>query len=656
LRLTDIFLSYNREDQAVAKQFADGLEAQGLSVWWDVGLKTGEAYDEVTEAALRTAKAVLVLWSPQSVKSRWVRAEALLAQRLGTLAPVMIAPCERPIMFELTQTADLTGWKGSLADPLWIAFLSDMKSRLRSQHEPKSGDQAPPLRALMSGAPRPDPQRRALLWTGGAALLLSTAGAGLWLATNANRDQTRSESGTSIAILPFANISGDAAQNYFAEGLSAEVRAELARNTLLQVAAQTSSAAMKDLKDGAIAIAKTLGVAYLLEGNVRKGPDTIRVNADLIDGATGFSKWSQTFDRPLENVFEVQNEIASAVALALAVQMTSAMDRQSRSDKEERPVGGTLNVAAFEHFLRGRELFESAQSEQTDREALGEFDAAIAQDKDYAAAYAGRARVLAVLANQSATEGQIRQLQKDAIVAAQTAVRLAPDFAAGHSALGLVYFQMKLDAKAAKEPFEKSLLHGAGDGDVVTGHAVYSARIGDHAAAATSIAKALRLDPLNPTVFRSAGQVEAAAHRYASALPYYDRALTLNPKMSTAHFLKGEALVLLGKVSDARTAFEAEPNRLFRQTGLTITALKSGNKGQADRMLQKLVDEFGDASAYQQAQIHAQANDLPKALDALVRARKYGDAGLILAKNDQMLDPIRQEPLFLDLLKSIGLI
>ena len=109
----DIFLSYNREDQAVARRFAEAFEDEGFAVWWDSALRAGEAYDEVTETALRTAKAVVVLWSPRSVVSRWVRAEATLADRNKTLVPCTIEPCDRPIMFELTQTAELTTEPGA---------------------------------------------------------------------------------------------------------------------------------------------------------------------------------------------------------------------------------------------------------------------------------------------------------------------------------------------------------------------------------------------------------------------------------------------------------------------------------------------------------------------------------------------------------------
>src|SRR6185503_9718341 len=164
--MPDIFLSYNREDQATARRFAEAFAAEGLDVWWDATLRSGEAYDEVTETALKTAKAVVVLWSPRSVVSRWVRAEATLADRNKTLLPVTIEACDRPIMFELTQTADLTRWDGSRADKAWVEFLGDVK------------------RFVGAGAPTPRPA---------AAEVTATL---------------RSDR-LSICVLPFANMSAD---------------------------------------------------------------------------------------------------------------------------------------------------------------------------------------------------------------------------------------------------------------------------------------------------------------------------------------------------------------------------------------------------------------------------------------------------------------
>ena len=119
--MPDIFLSYSRDDQPTARRFAEAFGREGFSVWWDQTLRSGEAYDKVTEKALEEARAVVVLWSVKSVDSRWVRAEATQADRNGTLVPVMIEPCKRPIMFELTHTAELSHWKGDPGDPAWKA-------------------------------------------------------------------------------------------------------------------------------------------------------------------------------------------------------------------------------------------------------------------------------------------------------------------------------------------------------------------------------------------------------------------------------------------------------------------------------------------------------------------------------------------------------
>lgn len=130
---TDIFISYSREDRARAHDFARALTERGLNVWWDAALHSGETFDEVIEAQLNAAKAVLVLWSPRSVRSRWVRAEATLADRRNKLIPVIIEPCDRPIIFELAHTIDLGHWHGDGDDPAWQTFLSDLMRLARPQ-------------------------------------------------------------------------------------------------------------------------------------------------------------------------------------------------------------------------------------------------------------------------------------------------------------------------------------------------------------------------------------------------------------------------------------------------------------------------------------------------------------------------------------------
>lgn len=152
--MPDIFLSYNREDQLRARRFAEALLAEGFDVWWDVALRTGEDYDQVTETALNEAEAVIVLWSGRSVQSRWVRAEATVAQRNRTFIPVMIEPCTRPVMFELTQSADLTDWDGSPGAPAWLAFVADLRAHLAQRAAPAKAPPPPSVPSLHSGERR----------------------------------------------------------------------------------------------------------------------------------------------------------------------------------------------------------------------------------------------------------------------------------------------------------------------------------------------------------------------------------------------------------------------------------------------------------------------------------------------------------------------
>ena len=159
--MPEIFLSYNREDAATAKLFADAFAREGLEVWWDQTLHSGDAYDEVTENALHSVGAVVVLWSPRSVASRWVRAEATVADQNKTFMPVMIAACRKPVMFELTQTADLSHWRGKADDPAWRTFVGDVRRMLGRKARPAAATIEPAV-AAQGGAATANPRGR---WT-----------------------------------------------------------------------------------------------------------------------------------------------------------------------------------------------------------------------------------------------------------------------------------------------------------------------------------------------------------------------------------------------------------------------------------------------------------------------------------------------------------
>ncbi|MFZ4070562.1 MAG: TIR domain-containing protein [Caulobacterales bacterium] len=356
----DIFLSYNREDQAHAKLFAEGFEAQGFKVWWDVGLRTGEAYDVVTETALRTAKAVVVLWSKKSVQSRWVRAEATLADRNKTLVPCMIEPCERPIMFELTQTAELGHWQGEAGDKAWLGFLADVQ-RFVAKSAP-SVIAAPSAPLLSTPAPAPAPKR------GGRP---------------------------SLAILPFTNRSPDPADNIFAQGLVEDLIAALSLASGARVLSQSATAPYRkealDLKR----IGDELGVRYVLEGNVRRAGLALRVTCQLVQAATGAIVWTQMFARPLSELAELQDELVTELAGQLGAQVQRLeMDRALK-----KPGDWT----AWEAVARSISYFSRFDD---DSRRLGEEEArrAVALAPDYGLAQANLAHILSAAFTQNLDE------------------------------------------------------------------------------------------------------------------------------------------------------------------------------------------------------------------------------------------------------------
>ncbi|MEP7311585.1 MAG: TIR domain-containing protein [Pseudomonadota bacterium] len=333
-----IFLSYSRDDQPIARHFAEGLEREGFSVWWDQALSAGEAFDKSTEKALKDARAVVVLWSKRSAESRWVRSEATLADRYGTLVPVTIEQCDRPIMFELTHTADLANWSGDPADPRWRSFVAGLHKTIGTTAIPPSG-------ATTQTTPVIAPARQWTAWAALAVAALAIAAGVAWYLHDSRPGPTSAAVDRSIAVLPFENFSADADQNHFADGLTEEILNSLARIPDLQVTARTSAFAFKGKSEDLKSVGKTLGVAHVLEGSVRRSGDQLRVTTQLINTVTGFHLWSQTYERRLTDIFAIQDDIARSVAGALQVTLGVGIGRDP---------GMTRNIEAYEAWLAAR--------------------------------------------------------------------------------------------------------------------------------------------------------------------------------------------------------------------------------------------------------------------------------------------------------------
>lgn len=623
-----MFISYARADRARVAPIADALTAHGHRLWWDALIDGGAAFAKTIETELGSADAVVVVWSAASVVSDWVRDEAAHARDRGKLVPVTLDGTPPPLGFGQYHAIDLSAWRG---DPNAPQMDSLFRGIAMAQ-----GQEAPE-RVVTGTKPKALSRRAAMIGGGGIALAAGIGGV-LWFDPFGGRAHANS-----VAVLPFSNLSNSRDQDYFSDGLAEEVRSALARNAALQVAAPTSSKVFRDHTDDAKTVGRKLGVAYLLEGSVRRAGEMVRVVAELTDARTGFSSWSQTFDRKLDDIFTVQSEIADTVAQALAAKVAPVTK-----------AGGTKVVAAYDAYLRGRALFLADGGEATDRQSLAQFDAAIAADPNYAEAHAARSRSLAAIATLYATAEMLRPIFDSAIEAAQKAVALAPNLAAAQLALGFALYTGRLDVKGARGPYDRAAALGAGDADVLLLYALYCARDGRADAAKSAIDRAVLLDPVNARAWRAAGNVAYAARRYDEAIGKWKQALVLNPKLGTVHATTGYALFLLGRAADARAQLQSDSNTSFRLAGLAIVERKLGSTAAAQAARDELTRTLGDSAWYQQAQIAAQWGESDAALGALERARAIGDAGMVYLKTDPLLDPVRNNPRFAQLLTAMG--
>lgn len=633
LRASTIFLSYARADHARAVPIIKLIEQAGFSVWWDGLLEGGERFSLTTENALDRAQAVVVLWSKMSVQSHWVHDEATRGRDRRILVPLSLDGSHPPLGFGQFQSIDLARSKMTAND----VGIQQMLRAIAALHGDQSGRPVPRPVPPTSGI-----NRRNMIIGGSVAALavgsFATWQSGLFpVAQMANR----------LAVLPFDNIGGDTRHQYVAEGLANEIRATLSQNAALQIVGQASSEVFARGKDDAVAFARRLGVDYLIDGAVQIVANRLRVTIDLIDGATGVSRPSRSFDQTLDDILAVQRDISNAIAAELSSRIGAAGAAGTL-------VGGTNNVTAFDHYLRGKDLYAHASNEVEEREAVAQFDSAISADPEFAAAYAGRARALASVAAGYGSASEIKSYNNAAIASAKRAIELAPNLADAHSALALILFQGELDAKSARIPFNLSRKLGEGNAPVLARFAAFSASTGRDSEALTAINRAILLDPLNALIHRISGTVHFAAKRYSEAVAAIQEAIKLNPNLPETHSRIGMVLLAQGKNQEALRAFDADGHKWSRLAGIAMAQHRLGNLADAQSAMAELTSDTDTVSLYQQAQIWAQWGEPEKAMAALLEGHAQRDSGLIAVQYDPTLAPLRARPDFIQLLKSMG--
>lgn len=631
-----VFLSYASADRKVATTVVGLLEQAGFDVWWDGLLEGGERYSQTIAEALEGARAVVVLWSAASVASHWVHDEAERGRDTGRLVPLSIDGTQPPLGFRQFQAINVAKALSSPASEPVQKMLRAVGALL--EREPLV------LSAAKGSRPAAGFTRRKALIAGTAAI---AGGAGVFVAA---RRWLSDGAMPRIAVLPFANLTGDPEQRYFSDGLTSEIRTRLTRNPLLQIVGQASSETVDRQTGDVRRIARDLGVGFVLSGNVQRSADRVKIAAEMTEGASGLSRWAQSYERPIADIFAVQNEIAVTVSQELSV----ALSKQDR--KAGEALGGTESVAAFDAYLRGRELYEAGIDEAGDRAALAYFERAITLDPAYAGAHAARSRALMVIANLYDGEAERTRHYADAVAAAQKATSLAPAFAEGSSALGFALSTGQLDMRAAAGPYGKSFELSPGDADILARYGTFLSRLRRDGEAKSAIVHAAQLDPLNARTFRSSGDVAFAAGDNRTAIEQYRMAISLNPTLSGIHSLMGFAQLMSGDLDAAAKSFEREKSAPRRLPGLAIIAHRRGDRTVAEKALATITAEMGDRSLYQYAQIFAQWGETDRALTSLEQAWAKRDGGFVMMYSDPLLAPLRGEVRFRTLAKAGGFV
>ena len=448
-----------------------------------------------------------------------------------------------------------------------------------------------------------------------------------------------------IAVLPFADMSPGKDQDYLSDGIAEEILESLAHVEGLRVIGRTSSFAFKGRNEDLRAIGEKLGVAHLLEGSVRKSGGRIRVTAQLVEAGHGSHLWSERYDRELNDVFTIEDEIARSVVSALRLKLLSSQVRIGRR---------SMKADASNEYLLGRQFARSG-SKDGSRRAIAAFEKALALDPEAAPAWAELALARDYFAGYF-EESLVRfaATEEAALAAAEKAIALDPDLPAGYQARGHLRSGYNWDWLGAEADLDRALALNPGDSDILVKRADLLASTGRLPLAITLLRKALDLDPLRARSWSFLGYLYRGTGELGLARMATNRALEISPELAYASCGLGEISLLEGDSKAALDSYQRCAIPSLRWTGLAWSQHDLGHEKESREALDALVT-MSEGAAYQIAQVHAWRREPGEAFDWLERARLQRDAGLRYVKYDPFLRKIRGDPRYVAFLQKMNL-
>ncbi len=444
----------------------------------------------------------------------------------------------------------------------------------------------------------------------------------------------------SIAVLPFANMSADPENEFFSDGLTEELLNVLAKNPELKVTGRTSSFAFKGKQEDLRNIGQKLGVETILEGSVRKAGNRVRITAQLVSVVDGFHLWSETFDRVLDDIFAVQDDIAKAVSKSLHVTLVGI--------PEERKV---VNPESYALVLRGHQSVQQMTKESLSL-AIEMFEKAVSIDPANAQAWAGLADALGNTVAYG--HGDHSALYPRARYAAEKAIELDQDLPEGHAALGFVLGALELKLVEAGSRFRKAYELAPNHAQIVQSIGLWEMILGNFDESLRFLRKAVELDPLDPWARRELSRSLSMSGRYDEAREAMNRVLEMSPNMTTAYLGLCFIALAQGKFEEALAVIEKESTPGYRFCGKAMALFGLGRQAESDAVLSDLIAQ-GEQWGHQIATVYAFRGETDRAFEWLERAFEIHDAGIPLTKVAPFFRSLHSDPRWPTFLKKIGL-
>jgi TolB-like protein/Flp pilus assembly protein TadD len=457
----------------------------------------------------------------------------------------------------------------------------------------------------------------------------------------------------SIAVLPLINSTGDAANEYFSDGISEEFISTLSRLQDLKVIGRTSSFQFKGKTDDSKTIGEKLGVYYLLEGSVRKSADRVRIAVALIKSGDGANVWSETYDRELKDIFAVQSEIAGAVAKQLKVALLGNNGQAAQLTTAATP--SNQNVEAYNALLQGNFYLNRGTADDY-RKAIGYYEEAIRLDPRYALAYAKLTLSAANLANVYAgiatKEGQ--EAIAKARAAAKSALDLDPNLAEAHLAQGVVLMNLDLNLVAAEAELRRALELAPQNPAVINNLAILMGKLGRLDETVALMQQAIVLDPLRSAFQKNLVIYLTVLGRYDEAEAALRKVIELQPQAAQNYMWLAIIQILRGKPREAVELAKQETDPFWRTNALALAQFANGDRAEADAALKKLIDEDADDAGSQIAQVYALRKEPEKMFEWLEHAWATHDAGVTELLYNPFLRAYKDDPRFIAFAQKIG--